>query len=156
MKSYRTPRIARTGLASDRVTFATVLRVREFRVLWLADSQSAIGDQIARVALSVLVFERTASAVLTALTYALTFLPALIGGILLSGLADRLPRRQLLIGCDLIRAALFGLMAIPQVPLWLLCGILVLAVLAETPFIAAESALIPAILHDDHYVVGTA
>ncbi len=145
-----------SGLTGKRVTFAAVLRVREFRVLWLADSQSAIGDQIARVALSVLVFERTASAVLTALTYALTFLPALIGGVLLSGLADRLPRRRVLIGCDLIRAVLFALMAVPRMPLWLLCLILVLAVLAETPFTAAESALVPAILHDDHYVVGTA
>src|ERR1700710_2266972 len=155
MKSYRTPRIARTGLASDRVTFATVLRVREFRVLWLADSQSAIGDQIARVALSVLVFERTASAVLTALTYALTFLPALIGGILLSGLADRLPRRQVMVGCDLVRVVLVGLMALPAMPLWLLCGLLVLVVLVDAPFAAADSALVPDILEGERYVVAT-
>src|SRR3978361_2570218 len=112
MKSYRTPRIARTGLASERVTFAAVLRVREFRVLWLADAQSAIGDQIARVALSVLVFERTESAVLTALAYALTFVPAMLGGVLLSGLADRLPRRPVMVGCDLIRAGLLACVAV--------------------------------------------
>ncbi|MGI8666253.1 MAG: MFS transporter [Jatrophihabitans sp.] len=144
-------------MTGKRVTFAAVLRVREFRVLWLADSQSAIGDQIARVALSVLVFERTASAVLTALTYALTFLPALIGGALLSGLADRLPRRRVLIVADLIRAVLFGAMAMPHLPIWVLCVLLVLAVLTESPFTAAESSLIPSILQDgDYYVVGTA
>lgn len=146
-----------SGLTGKRVTFTDVLRVREFRVLWLADSQSAIGDQIARVAMSVLVFERTDSALLTALTYSLTFLPALIGGALLSGLADRLPRRRVLITCDLVRAVLFGLMALPNVPIWTLCTILVLAVLAESPFTAAESSLIPAILRDeDSYLVGTA
>ena len=75
--------------SAPRVTFLDALRVPEFRVIWLADAQSAVGDQLARVALSVLVFERTSSALLTALAYSLTFLPALIGGALLSGLADR-------------------------------------------------------------------
>lgn len=142
-------------MASERVTFAAVLRIREFRVLWLADAQSAIGDQIARVALSVLVFQRTSSAVLTALAYALTFVPAMLGGVLLSGLADRLPRRQVMIGCDLIRAVLLGCMAIPRVPIWLLCSLLVVAVLTEAPFMAAESSLMPIILDGESYVVGT-
>lgn len=142
-------------MAGERVTFADVLRIREFRVLWLADAQSAIGDQIARVALSVLVFQRTSSALLTALAYALTFVPAMLGGVLLSGLADRLPRRQVMVGCDVARAVLVGGMAIPGVPLWLLCGLLVLAVLTEAPFMAAESSLIPVILDDELYVVGT-
>jgi MFS family permease len=145
-----------SGLTRRRVTFVDVLRVREFRVLWVADVQSAIGDQLARVALSALVFERTSSAVLTALTYSLTFLPAIVAGALLSGLADRLPRRQVLIGCDLIRGILFGAMALPGMPFWLLAVLLVVAVLAESPFIAAESALIPVILADeDYYLVGT-
>jgi hypothetical protein len=142
-------------LASDRVTFAAVLRIREFRVLWVADAQSAIGDQLARVALSVLVFQRTDSALLTALAYSLTFLPAMLGGVLLSGLADRLPRRQVMVGCDVIRAVLLGCMAIPRLPIWLLCVLLVLAVLTEAPFMAAESSLMPIMLDGDHYVVGT-
>ncbi len=63
----------------------------------------------------------------------------------------------MLIACDLIRGALFALMAMPGVPIWLLCTILVLAVMAESPFTAAESSLIPAILRDeDSYLVGTA
>jgi MFS family permease len=139
-----------------RVTFTDVLRVREFRTLWMADAQSAIGDQIGRVALSVLVFERTSSAILTALTYALTFLPAVIGGALLSSLADRLPRRRVMIGCDLARAVLFGAMSLPGVPLAVLCLLLVLAVLTEAPFSAAESATLPSILPDqEQFVVGT-
>lgn len=142
-------------MASERITFADVLRIREFRVLWIADAQSAVGDQLARVALSVLVFQQTASALLTALTYALTFVPAMLGGVLLSGLADRLPRRQVMVGCDVIRAVLLGCMAIPGVPIWLLCVLLVLAVLTESPFMAAESSLIPIILEGEYYIVGT-
>jgi predicted MFS family arabinose efflux permease len=124
-------------------------------VLWLADAQSLAGDQLARVALSVLVFERTSSALLTALTYALTFLPALVGGALLSGLADRMPRRRVMIAGDLIRAVLLAAMAIPGTPLWLVCTLLVFAVLVGSPFSAAESALLPEILSGETFVVGT-
>ncbi|HEX8094191.1 MFS transporter, partial [Jatrophihabitans sp.] len=106
-------------------------------------------------ALAVLVFERTSSALLTALAYALTFAPALLGGLLLSGLADRLPRRQVMVGCDVIRCVLLGCMAIPRVPIWLLCALLVVAVLTETPFMAAESSLMPVMLDGEHYIVGT-
>jgi predicted MFS family arabinose efflux permease len=141
--------------APSRVTFVDVLRFPEFRVLWLADAQSMAGDQLARVALSVLVFERTASALLTAVTYALTFLPALIGGALLAGLADRMPRRRVLIAGDLMRAVLLAMMAIPGTSLWLVCALLVLVVLVGSPFSAAESALLPEILPGETYIVGT-
>ncbi len=142
--------------AADRITFGDVLRVAEFRSLWMADAQSMAGDQLARVALSILVFERTNSAALTALTYALTFLPAIVGGALLSGLADRLPRRSVMIGCDVIRAVLLAAMAMPHLSLWAICVLLVASVLAGRPFSSAEQALLPDILEGDAYVVGSA
>jgi hypothetical protein len=101
-----------------------------------------------------LVFERTDSAGWTAATYALTTLPALLSGVLLSGLADRFPRRTVMIGCDLVRAALVGLMALPGTPLPLLAGLLVLAQLAEAPFGAAQGALLPTVLGDQRYERG--
>lgn len=54
-------------------------------MLWLAEVLSLLGDQLARVALSVLVFDRTGSALLTGLVYGLSFLPALVAGPLLGG-----------------------------------------------------------------------
>jgi MFS family permease len=139
----------------ERVTFGDALRVREFRTLWLADAQSLAGDQLARLALSVLVFERTSSSALTALTYALTFLPALVGGAFLAGLADRLPRRELMISCDVARAVLLASMALPGMPLVAICILLVLSVLLGSPFSAAENALVPGILEGERYVVAT-
>src|SRR5829696_10543253 len=85
-------------------TFREVFAVSEFRALWSAELLSVVGDQLARVALSVLVFQRTNSAGLTALTYALTYLPDLVGGPLLSGRADRFPRRTIMVTTDLLRA----------------------------------------------------
>ncbi|WP_460868689.1 MFS transporter [Rhodococcus aerolatus] len=128
----------------------------EFRWLWLADVQSLLGDQVARVALSVLVFSRTGSGFATAAVYALTYLPALVGGVLLGPLADRVPRRRLLVLGDLARAALLAVMAVPGVPLPALAGLLVLAVLVGAPWSAAESALVADVLSAEHYPVGVA
>jgi len=109
---------------------------------------------LARVALSVLVFERTNSAGLTALTYALTYLPDLLGGPLLSGLADRFPRRTVMVSTDLARAVLVGCMAIPGIPIALIAVLLVAARLCNSPFSAAQAATLPAVLAGDRYVIG--
>src|SRR6266568_1516199 len=102
---------------SARIGVGTVLRVPEFRALWVAEAQSLLGDQLARVALVVLAFQQTGSPAVTGLIYALTFLPAVVGGAALSGLADRFPRRTLMIACDVLRAGLLAAMAVPGMPL---------------------------------------
>ncbi|WP_326698365.1 MFS transporter [Streptomyces sp. NBC_01754] len=131
-----------------------LIRLGEFRTLWAAYAQSVFGDQLARVALSLLVFQRTESAGWTAAAYALTTLPALLSGVLLSGLADRFPRRTVMVGCDLVRAVIVGLMALPGMPLPLLAALLVLAQLAEAPFGAAQGALLPTVLGTHRYERG--
>ena len=134
--------------------FSTVLRQREFRLLWLADIQSLLGDQIARVALSVLVFDSTHSGFATAAVYALTFLPAIVGTVALGPLADRLPRRALLVAGDGIRAALLATMALPHLPIFVLAALLVLSVVVGTPWKAAESALVVDLLPSTHRAMG--
>jgi MFS family permease len=134
----------------------TVFRAPEFRVLWAAELFSVAGDQLARVALAVLVYGRTGSAVWSAVAYALTFLPALLGGVLLSGLADRYRRREVMIVSDVGRAVLVAVMAIPDLPLWALCAVLVVVVLLGSPHTAAQLALYPEILHGEHYERGLA
>ncbi|NUT96562.1 MAG: MFS transporter [Saccharothrix sp.] len=128
--------------------FRAAFAVPEFRVLWCAAALSTVGDQLARVALSVLVFQRTGSAAWTALTYASTMLPALVSGVLLSGLADRFPRRAVMVAADVVRAVLLAVMAVPGVPLPLVAALLVVAQLAEPPFAAAQGALLPTVLGD--------
>ncbi|ONI88442.1 hypothetical protein ALI22I_18975 [Saccharothrix sp. ALI-22-I] len=134
----------------------TVFRVREFRFLWSAEVLSIFGDQLARVALAVLVYGRTQSAVWATVVYALTFLPALLGGVLLSWLADRYRRRAVMVGVDVARAGLVAAMAVPGVPLWALCGLLVVVVLLGSPFTAAQGALLPEVLPGELYDRGLA
>lgn len=144
----RVPRVSEGGRPPG------VFSVGEFRVLWAAAAQSIVGDQLARVALSVLVFQRTGSAGWTAAMYALTQLPALLSGVLLSGLADRLPRRAVMVGCDLARAGLVGVMALPGAPLPLLAVLLVLVQLADAPFAAAQGATLPHVLPGERFERG--
>ena len=136
----------------ERVTFATVLRTGEFRALWLAELLSTLGDQVARVALAVLVFTTTDSAVLTGLTFALTYVPTLLGGIFLSSLGDRFPRREVMVGANVVQAVLVAAMAVPGVPLPALCVLLAVSVLATGPFNAAQLAILPDLLSGQRYV----
>jgi MFS family permease len=130
--------------------------VAEFRALFAAFVASIAGDQLARVALTVLVFDRTGSAGLAGLTYALTVLPAIVGGPLLSGLADRLPRRGVMITCDVARAGLVAVMAIPALSLWVLGALVVVVQLFASPFSAARAATQASLLQGELYVLASA
>jgi MFS family permease len=135
--------------------YSDVFVVREFRAVFVAQLLSVIGDQFARVALSVLVFNRTGSPGLTALAYALTYLPDLFAGPLLAGIADRYPRRTVMVATDLARAILVALMALPGVPFPLVCALLVGVHALGAPFSAARAATLASILTGDRYLLGT-
>jgi MFS family permease len=136
--------------------FRAAFAVSEFRALFTAGWVSAVGDQCARVALAVLVYQRTASAGLTALTYALTFVPDLLGGPLLCWIADRYPRMRVMILADLLRAALVATMAVRGVPLWAVCALLVMVQFAGAPAGAARGALLAQVLPGEKYTAGQA
>jgi MFS family permease len=146
----------RSETAASRATFGAVFAVGEFRALWLAQVLSVAGDQLARVALTLLVFDRTHSPLLAAVTFAASVVPAFIGGIALSGLADRFPRRRVMIACDLFRVALVAVMAVSGIPIAVLVVLLFLVTLIGAPFLSARAALYPDILTGDLYVLGTA
>jgi MFS family permease len=142
--------------AAEQATFRDVFAVSEFRALWLAQILSVVGDQLARVALTILVYYQTRSALLAAITFACSVFPAFIGGITLSGLADRFPRRTVMITCDVIRAILVVVMAIPGWPLGGLVVLLFLVTLIGAPFLSARAAVYPDVLPGEQYVLGTA
>jgi MFS family permease len=125
------------------------LRYVEYRALWFAEAQSSLGDQLAKVALAILVYGRTHSALWAAAVYALTFLPALAGGLGLSHLADRYPRRNVLVTSSALQCVLVGLMAVPGTPIGVLCALLVLVQLVGSPANAAQNAIIRDVFTDD-------
>jgi predicted MFS family arabinose efflux permease len=142
--------------ARRRTTYREVFAPREWRFLYGALVFSLLGDQLAKVALSILVYVHTSSPLLTAVTYGISYLPWVVGGPLLSAFADRFPRRRVLLLCDLSRMVLVGLMALPGVPVAALVATLFVASMFTPPFESARSALFPEILDGDAYVVGNA
>jgi predicted MFS family arabinose efflux permease len=124
-------------------TFREVLAIREFRALYLAQTLSVIGDQLARIAVAVLIFTRTGSATLTGVSYAVSYLPWLIGGPTLSVLADRFPRRTVMVVCDTARAALVCLLSLRVPPTLMLISLVAVVALLEPPFAAARASLVP-------------
>lgn len=140
----------------ERTRYRDVLAHREFRAMFVADALSVLGDQVARIAVALLVYERTQSAFASAATYACSYLTWLIGGPLLSPLADRYRRRELMIGCDLARFALVAALVLPGLPLWAFFVALAGVGLLTPPFEAARSALLADILQGEQYVVANA
>jgi MFS family permease len=136
-----------------------VLRNPEFRALVLAQAASEIGDHFARVAVAGIVLDRSGSAFLSALAFVISFVPAVGGSLLLGPLADRLPRKGLLIACDLARAVLIAALALAAAataPLWALLALLLAAEVFSAPFDAARSAVLPDVLPDPgDYLAGS-
>ena len=124
-----------------------VLRHRDFRLMWTAQSLSVIGDQIVTVALALFIIDLTGSATDLGLVLAAHSLP-LVGFILVGGIwADRLPRHRVVVVTDLIRFALHGLLAIlifaDVVRIWEVVVISALFGTAEAFYRPAATALLP-------------
>ncbi|MFD4605294.1 MFS transporter [Streptomyces sp. NPDC058464] len=103
--------------------YGRVLAVPEFRAVFAAHVLSMLGVIVSEIALSVLVYDLTGSPLLSALTFALGFLPYLVGGTLLAPVADRFPARRVLVVCDLVCAGCVAVMAVPGTGIGLLLGL---------------------------------
>jgi MFS family permease len=139
-----------------RATFSNVWALREFRAVWSAELLSVAGDRLALVALTLLVYDRTSSPLLAAVTFAAGYLPWVIGGLFLAGLADRRPRRSVMVTCDVVRAVLVACMALPHVPIWALVALLFAVTMFAPPFESARAAVTTEILQAERYALGTA
>jgi MFS family permease len=142
--------------SEDRVTYADIFAEREFRSLFISRALSTVGDYVARAALVIAVFDDTKSTALMGITFALTSLPDLIGGPVLAGLADRFPRRAVMVTADLSRALLLLVMAIPGLSLGVLWALLFVIRLIDSPFNGAYMSTMSVVLPGRRLVKGTA
>jgi MFS family permease len=149
-------RVAVSSSTARRPSFRDVFAHSEFRALWFAYLLSMTGDRLALVALTLLVYDRSKSPLLAAITFAAGFLPYLFGGMFLSGLADRLPRRTVMVTCDLIRLVLVAAMLAPHVPLAAMIVLLYAVTLLQPPFDASRSAIIRDVMSKELYPLAMA
>ncbi|QNS04068.1 MFS transporter [Streptomyces xanthii] len=135
--------------------YGALFRVAEFRAVFVAHAASLFGVVVAEISLSVLVYRLSGSPLLSALTFALGFLPYAIGGTLLSGIADRYPPRRVLVVCDLICAGCALLMALPVTPVAALLALRFLIALVSPVFNGTRMATLTDVLGDgDLFVLG--
>ena len=149
-------RVAVSLSTARRPSYREVFAHPEFRAIWASYVLSAVGDRLALVALTLLVYNRSKSPLLAAITFAAGFVPYLFGGLFLSGLADRLPRRTVMVTCDLIRCLLVGAMLVPSLPLAALIALLYAVTLLQPPFDASRSAIVRDVVDADAYPLAMA
>ena len=101
-----------------------------FRSLFGSTLVSGLGTWIAVIALSVDVWDRTHSGPWISALLIADFLPAVAIGLLLGPLVDRLSRKRLLVGADLLRLAAFVLLAMAVRP-WQIVALAFLAGVAS-------------------------
>jgi MFS family permease len=129
-----------------------VLRERNFRLLFLGQSASTIGDRVVRVALALYVTDigspTDVGIVLAAATFPLVAF-VLVGGVW----ADRLPRHRVMVVTDLVRGGLHALLAAliftGAVEIWHIVVIEALFGTAEAFFRPAYSGLVPQTVEEE-------
>ena len=119
---------------------------RNFRLLWLAQATSTLGDRIVFVALALYVDE-IGSPTDVGLVLGAHTLP-LVAFVLLGGVwADRLPRHRVMLATDLVRGALHALLAAliftGSIEIWQIVVIEALFGTAEAFFRPAYTGLVP-------------
>lgn len=120
-----------------------------FRFLFGSTLVSGLGTWIAVVALSLDVFERTHhSGLWVAALLIADFLPAVAIGLLLGPLVDRLSRKGLLVGADVVRVAAFVLLAVAVRP-WQIVALAFLAGVASGFARPAAYAALPNLVSAD-------
>lgn len=144
-----------TERAPEPTGYLRLFTVREFRAVFLAHALSLLGVVVSEVSLTVLVYGLTGSPLLGALTFALGMLPYLVGGTLLSGIADRYPPRRVLVLCDVACAGCAALMAVPATPVFGLLALRCAIALVSPVFNGTRMATLTDILGDgDLFVLG--
>jgi predicted MFS family arabinose efflux permease len=106
--------------------------------------------------MTLLVYARTKSPLLAAVTFASGLLPYLFGSLFLSGLADRLPRRTVMVTCDLARLVLVAAMLIPRLPLVGMIVLLYFVTVLQPPFDASRSAIVRDMMAGPRYPLAMA
>jgi MFS family permease len=147
------------GGPADGRRFGGLLRQRSFRLLWIGETVSQLGNAMAVVGMPlVAVIVLHASTFVVGVLTAAGWLPWLIIGLPAGAWVDRLPARRVMIGCDVISALLYA-----SVPVAAWAGVLstglVIAVqllggAASVLFMTAYQVYLPSLVQPGELIEG--
>ncbi|GAC1414204.1 MAG: MFS transporter [Actinomycetota bacterium] len=123
-----------------------------FRTLFAAHTISRWGDTFNFVAIIILVYRLTGSGLKVGATVIFEILPVLIFGFVAGVVIDRVPRRSVMIGADLGRAALALSLVFLQNHLWGIYGVAFGLSALSTFFSPAAASVVPALVEKDDLV----
>lgn len=139
---------------------ATILKHRNFRLLWLGQAMSLLGDQFALIALPWLVLQLTGDPLILGVMYALAGIPRaasiLIGGVII----DRLTPRVVMLASDIFRLMLVTGMALlvltGTIQLWMLYIFSLAFGLLSGFFLPASISVVPHLVDTSELQAGNA
>lgn len=131
---------------------------RNFRMLWLGQVVSELGDWLSTVAVLNLLLELTGRAQSVALFFIVIYIPGMFIGPIAGVLVDRLDRKRLMIIMDVIRAILVlgYLLVRSRNQIWLVYLIAAVQVSMVTFFEPARTAAVPNICKPREWVSANA
>jgi len=145
--------------ATGQTGYVALLREnRGFRLLWLGQVVSQLGDWFNTIAVYTLVLNLTGSGRAVGLVLVARFLPTVVIGPLAGVVADRYSRRRIMIISDVVRAVVvlgFFFIRRPD-QVWIIYALTVLQLAASTFFEPAKSAVIPSLVVERDLVTANA
>jgi MFS family permease len=133
-------------------------RNRDFRLLYIGQAISQLGDWFNAVAVYALLLDLTGSATAVAWMMIVQFLPVAVVGPLAGVVVDRVNRRRLMITTDMLRGCLIlGLLVVRTADqVWIAYVVMALTVGAQAFFEPARTATIPNITSADELLPANA
>ena len=135
----------------DQLPTASLWHNAAFRRVWSAGTISIFGSLVTRVALPfVAIVTLNADAIGVAMVRSMDLIAGLAVGLVAGAWVDRLRRRPVLVGADIGRALLLGLIPLAAIGGWLsmplVLGVALIAAVLSTFFNAADTAFLPTIV----------
>jgi len=139
---------------------ANVLQNRNFRLLWIGEGISLLGDQFYLIALPWLVLSLTGNALAVGTVLATAGIPRALFMLVGGAFTDRFTPRKLMIASNLVRMALTGLLAAlvftNLIQLWMLYALALFFGLADAFFFPAQTSIVPQLVGKDQLQMGNA
>ena len=137
--------------------FGEVLGNRNFRLLWVGEGISVLGDHFYMIALPWLVLQLTGDSLAMGTVLALSAIPRALFMLVGGALTDRFSPRSLMLASNAARfllvSLLTGLVFSNHVEMWMLYSLAVLFGMADAFFYPAQSSMVPQLVKKDHLQV---
>jgi len=141
-----------------KVSPANVLRIRNFRLLWIGEGISLLGDQFYLIALPWLVLSLTGNALAVGTVLATAGIPRALFMLVGGALTDRFTPRRLMINSNLARMILTGSLAAlvwsDLIQIWMLYAFALCFGIADAFFFPAQTSIVPHLVGKDQLQAG--